>query len=103
MAVIVPSAAYSPSTGFHSVKTSDGSPAAISDSSLASPVALGMLDSATWMFRCVGLKWVIIWLRSGGVLPAHIVCQVGFPTPPDDADAEPPLDDAAGPPQAARA
>ena len=47
---IVPSAAYSPSTGFHSVNTSGGSPAAISDSSFASPVALGMLDSVTWIF-----------------------------------------------------
>jgi hypothetical protein len=42
-----PSAAYSPSTGFHSVNTSGGSPAAISDRSLASPVALGTLDSVT--------------------------------------------------------
>ncbi len=44
---IEPSAAYPPRTGFHSVNTSGGSPAAISDSSLASPVALGMLDSVT--------------------------------------------------------
>ena len=44
---IEPSPAYSPSTGFHSVNTSGGSPAAISDSSLASPVELGMFDSVT--------------------------------------------------------
>ena len=96
---IEPSAAYSPSTGFHSVNTSGGSPAAISDSSFASPVALGMLDSVTWMPGWVALNLLTIWLSSVSVLPDHMVCQVRFTTPDD----EPPPDDAAGPEQAARA
>src|ERR1700689_3048015 len=96
---IEPSAAYSPSTGFHSVNTSGGSPAAISDSSLASPVALGMFDSVTWMPGWVALNLLTIWLSSVSVLPDHMVCQVMFTTP----DEEPPPDDAAGPEQAARA
>src|ERR1700689_4605299 len=94
-----PSAAYSPSTGFHSVNTSGGSPAEISDSSLASPVALGMLDSVTWMPGWVALNLLTIWLSSVSVLPDHMVCQVRFTTPDD----EPPPDDAAGPGQARRA
>src|ERR1700689_2797172 len=96
---IEPSAAYSPSTGFHSVNTSGGSPAAISDSSLASPVALGVLDSVTWMSGWVALNSLTIWLSSVSVLPDHMVCQVMSTTPDDE---EPPLDDAAGPEQAAR-
>src|ERR1700688_3751458 len=106
MAVIVPSAAYSPSTGFHSVNTSGGSPAAISDSSLASPVALGMLDSVTWMLGWVALNSVTIWFSRVRVLPDHMVCQVMFATPDVDAvldEVDEVDDDAAGPPQAARA
>src|SRR6202051_1247109 len=98
---IVPSPAYSPSTGFHSVNTSGGSPAAISDSSFASPVALGMLDSVTWMPGWVALNLLTIWLSSVRVLPDHIVCQLRSTTPVDDEEL--PLVDAAGPPQAARA
>ena len=89
---MVPSAAYSPSTGFHSVNTSGGSPAAISDSSLASPVALGMLDSVTWISGWVALNLFTIWLSSVKVLPDHMVCQVMSTTPVDE---ELPLVDAA--------
>ena len=116
MAVMVPSAAYSPSTGFHSVNTSGGSPAAISDSSLASPVALGMLDSVTSMLGWVALNSVTIWFSRVRVLPDHMVCQVMFATllsvdavldEVDDVDEVDEVDevdvDAAGPPQAARA
>ena len=81
---IEPSAAYSPSTGFHSVNTSGGSPAAISDSSLASPVALGMLDSVTWMSGWVALNSLTIWLSSVSVAPDHMVCQVMLTTLPAD-------------------
>src|SRR5579862_1221110 len=87
---IEPLAAYSPSTGFHSVNTSGGSPAAISDSSLASPVALGMFDSVTWIFGWVELNSLTIWLSRVSVLPDHMVCQVMFATPPA-ADDEPGL------------
>src|ERR1700752_2279334 len=98
-----PLAAYSPSTGFHSVNTSGGSPAAISDSSLASPVALGMFDSVTWIFGWVALNLSTIGLSSVSVLPDQMVCQVMLTPPPLPAAAEPPLPavDAAGPPQAA--
>src|SRR5580698_1926599 len=99
---MVPSAAYSPRTGFHSVNTSGGSPAAISDSSLASPVELGMLDSVTWMSGWVALNLVTISLSRVSVLPDHMVCQVMSTTPP--LAVEPGLAaGAAVPPQAATA
>jgi hypothetical protein len=84
------------------VNTSGGSPAAISDSSLASPVALGMLDSVTWMSGWVASNLLTIWLSSVSVFPDHIVCQVMFTTPPGDEDELPP-EEAAGPPQAVTA
>jgi hypothetical protein len=65
---------------------------------LASPVALGMFDSVTWMPGWLLLNALTIWLSSVRVLPDHMVCQVTFTTPDDELL----LDDAAVPPQAAR-
>src|ERR1017187_5654342 len=96
---MAPVAAYSPSTGFHCVNTSGGSPAEISDWSFASPVALGMLDSVTWMVGWVRLNAVTIWLSSVRVAPDHMVCQVMSATFDDDLVGL----DGEVPPQPARA
>ncbi len=83
MLTMSPSAANEPISGYHSVKMSGGSPAAIAERILAVLVdgSLGMFVSVTWIPGWLALNVVTILLSSCRVEPDHIVHQVRWTTP----------------------
>src|SRR5579875_293781 len=83
--------AYSPMVGFHSVKTSGGSPAATALRSLASPSALGTLSWVTWILGWVALNSDTICLVMATVAPDHMFHHTTLATPLPPVPPPPPL------------